>query len=349
MKISVLQRDAQVVFVGIDAHERTYSVSVFIGGVEVFHATYPSEFKYLKRLLMRYAGMRICAVYEAGPFGYALYDSLKAAGVEVIVTPPSFVLQSSGDKVKTDKRDARKLAHQLSCGLLRAITVPDKEKREVRELLRTREQLVDARRRAFVQIQSKLRYHGLGLRLRGRISFKDLAALSALEGVSTPLRKSLGYLRIQYEQLTEQLQAIRKDLVELCEADAYRDSIRVLTSAPGVGQLTALAFLLELPSMKHFKTAEHLGSFIGLTPSEHSSGEKKRQGSITRCGNARVRTLLVEGAWRAVEGDPSMRAFYERVKRRSGGKRAIIAVARKMAGKLRVMLLRNEEYAVGTV
>ena len=127
------------IFMGIDTHELTYSVSLFFEGEEIHNSTYPSDVRHLKKLLERYEKFTVHAVYEAGPFGYTLHDWLKKQGVKVIVTPPSKMPVAVGDFVKTDKRDARHLAHLLSSGLLKSVPVPDKRKQEARDLLRTRD------------------------------------------------------------------------------------------------------------------------------------------------------------------------------------------------------------------
>lgn len=348
-KIRKTYAGTKEVFLGIDVHERSYSVSVFFEKEELQVVTYPSETRHLKKLLERYSAFRIHAVYEAGPFGYGLYDWLKAQGVQVIVTPPSKIPEASGDLVKTDKRDARKLAQLLSGGMLKAVSVPDRRKREDRDLLRTREQQSDQRRRIFLQIQSKLRFHGIPIRCKRLISSKNRRAILAYPGMSTSLRTSLECLLDDYDHYTRALQHIRRAIIRLSEDAAYRDGMGILQSIPGVGLFTAISFLLELPNMSKFMNNEHVGSYLGLTSSEYSSGEHKRQGRITRCGNSRLRKLLVQCSWRLIAGDEAMKRCYDRIKRRRGGKRAIVAVARKLSGRMRTVLVRKEQYQIGVI
>lgn len=348
-KIQKGKRRTKEIFMGIDVHERTYSVSVFFESEELSNATYPSDTKHLKRLMERYSAFRIHAVYEAGPFGYSLYDWLKSQGVSVIVTPPSKMPVAAGDFVKTDKRDARQLAHLLSSRLLKAVPVPDKRKREDRDLLRTREQLVEQRRRIFLQVQSKLRFHGIPIRCRVLITRKNRNAILEYPGIGVSLREAFEYLLDSYDYYTENLKRIRRAVLELSEDTAYRPGVEILKGIPGVGIITALSFLLELPDMHSFDSNEKVGSYLGLTSSEYSSGEHQRQGRITRCGNSRIRSLLIQCSWRLIAGDDAMKRFYERLKRRRGGKRAIVAVARKLSGRMRTVLIRNEPYQVGLV
>ena len=152
-----------------------------------------------------------------------------------------------------------------------------------------------------------------------------------------------------YDYYTRQMRLFWQEIVALSQGTCYAFSVGVLKTVPGIGMLTALTWLLELPDMKHFDGNEKIAGFLGITASEYSSGENQRHGRITRCGNAKVRWLLVEACWCLIRADGAMRLFYERIKHRRGGKRAIIAVARKLAGRLRTLLIKGEAYALGTV
>ena len=147
-----------------------------------------------------------------------------------------------------------------------------------------------------------------------------------------------------YEYLTLKIGQINRTVVRLCRDKKYRHRVKLLCTAPGIGRLTAIELLVELQDMTRFKSAEELASYIGLTPSEYSTGEKTRQGRITRCGNKRVRTYLVESTWVLITKDPYLRAKYLRLKSRRGGKRAVIAIARTFLIRLRRMLLDNVPY-----
>ncbi len=130
-------------------------------------------------------------------------------------------------------------------------------------------------------------------------------------------------------------------MVELSRADKYRGRVKLLHAAPGVGLLTGMEVLVELQDMGRFRSSEEIASYIGLTPSEYSTGEYTRQGRITRSGNWRVRTALIESSWILITKDPWMRSRYMKLKSLKGSKRAIIAIARKLIIKLRRMLLDN--------
>lgn len=157
---------------------------------------------------------------------------------------------------------------------------------------------------------------------------------------------SLGFLIDLYEHLTEQLRDITKQVFLLSKNEKYAERIKLLCTIPGIGRLIATEIMVELQDMKRFKSAEKIASYIGLTPSEYSTGQYTRQGRITRCGNTRVRTCLVEASWILIYRDPFMNYKYEKLKSRKGGKRAIIAIARHLIIRIRSIILNNEPYSI---
>ncbi len=158
------------------------------------------------------------------------------------------------------------------------------------------------------------------------------------------LREAFDLLIELYEYLTLKIARINRVVVLLCRDKKYRQRIKLLCTAPGIGKLTAIELLVELQDITRFKSAGEIASYIGLTPAEYSTGERTRQGRITRCGNKRVRTYLVESTWVLITKDPYLRAKYLRLKSLRGGKRAVVAIARKLLIRLRRMLLDNVPY-----
>ena len=135
--------------------------------------------------------------------------------------------------------------------------------------------------------------------------------------------------------------------MELAKSKKYAKKVQLLKSVPGIGTLIAIEMLVELQDVKRFKSADKLAAYIGLTPSEYSTGQYVRQGRITKCGNKRVRTCAVEACWILIAKDPWVRAKYDRLKRMKGSKRAIIAIARNLVVRIRRILIDNEPYAIG--
>jgi transposase len=284
--------------------------------------------------------------YEAGPFGFWLSDKLTQDNIEVMVVPPSLIPVESGNRVKTDKRDSRKLAKLLESNMLKQVYVLTPVEREHRDLLRTRRQIVDHRKDVARQIKSKLLFYGIVSPFPATHywSLKYIEWLRALRFDTDYLKECFHLLIDLYEYLTRQIARIMRKVVLLCRDKKYRDRIRLLCTAPGIGRLTAIEILVELQDISRFESSEEIASYMGLTPSEYSTGEKTRQGRITRCGNARVRTYLVESTWVLITKDLVLRAKYLKIKNARGGKRATIAIARKLIIIIRRMLLDNVPY-----
>jgi len=350
MKTALVMRRGSVVgkdiYVGIDVHKESWQITVRTEGEEIFNGRIPGQYQSLKKFFERYQGCRMKVAYEAGPFGFWLSDKLTMDGIETLVVPPSLIPTESGNRVKTDRRDSKKLAKLLESNMLKRVYVLTPEEREHRDLLRTRRQIVDHRNDVARQIKSKLLFYGITppLTTSERWSLTYIKWLRTLQFDTTYLRECLDLLIDLYEYLTRQIVRINKKVALLCRDKKYRDRIRLLCTAPGIGRLTAIEILVELQDMSRFESADELASFIGLTPSEYSTGERTRQGRITRCGNKRVRTYLVESTWILIAKDPAMRLKYLKLKNLRGGKRATIAIARKLLLVIRRMLLDNVPY-----
>jgi transposase len=301
------------------------------------------------KLLERFKDCQLKVAYEAGPCGFSLYDILAENGIDAIVVPPSLIPIESGNRVKTDKRDSRKLAQLLESNMLKKVFVLTEEERMHRDLLRTRRQLVDHRGSVARQIKSKLLFYSIFSPFPGKYGWGRpyIQWLKELPGLSQYLRQSLDILIHLYEYLTEKIREITKSVVKLSCTDKYAHRMKLLRSIPGVGILTGMEMLVELQDFARFKTSEEIASYMGLTPSEYSTGQYVHQGRITRCGNKRVRTALIESSWILVSRDPFIRLKYMKLKSVKGAKRAIVAIARKLIIRIRAMFLHNAPYMAG--
>ena len=345
-KILAIGKDVNI---GIDVHKESWQVTVISEGEEIFNGRMPGSYQAFKRFLERFKDCRIKVVYEAGPCGFWLYDKLMADGIKTIVTPPSLIPVESGNKVKTDKKDSRKLANLLAKGMLKEVHVLKERERSEREIVRTRRQLVGHCSDVARQIKSKLLFNGINYPDPGRERWtkRYINWLRDLTCKEESLKISLKSLLDLYEYLTEQIKKISKEVVALSQTNTYSARVALMRSVPGIGLLNAMEILVELQEVERFKSGREIASYIGLTPSEYSTGQHIRQGGITRCGNKRVRTALVESSWILVGKDPYMRFKYKRLKNMKGGKRAIVAIARNLIVRLRKMLITNEPYRIG--
>ena len=336
------------VYIGIDVHKEKWHVTARSAGEEVFHGSMLSEYQSLRKFLERFKGRRIKIAYEADPCGFGLYDRLSGDGIETIVAPPSLIPVESGNKVKTDKRDSRKLAKLLESNMLKRVYVLSEEDRANRELLRTRRQLMEHRSDVMRQIKSKLLFHGIKPPFPQRQSWTQryVKWLRELHCEHDAVKVSFDALLDLYDYLDSQVTRMSKKVIALSRRDKYSEKVKLLRSVPGIGILIGMELLVELADVERFKTADEIASFMGLTPSEHSTGQYVRHGRITRCGNTRARASLVESSWHLIVKDPFWRAKYMKLKYRRGAKRAIIAVARNLIIRIRRILLDNAPYVV---
>jgi transposase len=284
------------VTVGLDVHARSIRLAAVRADELVEERTLPYDEEAVERVLRRWPVVRCC--YEAGPTGFGLYRHLVERGIDCRVVAPGLVPQRPGDRVKTDSRDARKLARLLAGGLLEPIHVPSRELEAARDLVRARE---DAR---LDRMRDRHRLSKFCLR-HGR--------LLPTSSWTIVRRKWLGEQRFEYpaEQITFNAYLHAVDLVdaridqlerairETAEQGPWRELVAQLRCLRGIDTLTALALAAEIGEFGRFRTAEEFMAFVGLVPTEHSSGEHRRQGSITKVGNSHVRRLLVEAAWHA--------------------------------------------------
>jgi len=312
----------------------------------------PGRWEALRDFLLRCKGSasKVRVVYEAGCFGFWLCDRLVEWGCECIVTPPSRMPKESGNRVKTDRKDSKKLAYMLAKGMLKEVYVPTKQERHHRQVARTRRQLIRHRVRVQNQIKAQASFYGIQLpEIRGKWTKTFAENLWRLDFGDRFMNESFRSLLKLYEDTSKIIDKQTKLLKELSQTELYRERIEILKSAPGIGDISAMEFLLELQDLARFRRADELSAYVGLTPSQYSSGENVRMGHITGAGKAALRATLVEASWVLISKDKAMRMRYDALKVRAGGKRAIVAVAHNFLLRLRRMLLDGKPYALGLV
>ncbi|NIS69466.1 MAG: IS110 family transposase [Proteobacteria bacterium] len=343
-------QEGKTVFVGVDLHRFKWHVTVRTEDQELFSGTIPGRWDALRRLLNRHGGDSIQVVYEAGYFGFWLHDRVVAYGADCIVTPPSLLPQEYGNRVKTDRRDSRKLAYLLAKGMLRRVWVPTLEERYHRQVVRRRRQLIGNRVRTQNRIKSELQFYGVELvGPRGPWPRVYVERLWSIRFGNRWMQESFGRLLEEYEFLTGQIAKQTQLVRELSETPCYRERVEILRSIPGIGLIAAMELLVELQDVGRFRRAEQLAAYVGLTPSQYSSAEKIRMGRITGAGKNGLRAILVEASWRLIAKDGVMRDKYERIKARSGAKRAIVAIARTLLLRSRRILLDGCPYGLGVI
>jgi transposase len=337
--------NGKTVTIGIDVHKKSWQVTALVEGVVVAAVTIQPSYAVLQKLLAQFKGAKMRIAYEAGPAGFNLYDALTADGIECIVVPPSLLPVESGNRVKTDKRDSRKLAQYLENNHLKRVYVLSKQERAHRQFVRTRRQLSNHRTDVMRQIKSLVLFHGIPLP-GVDAGFWTRSFLASLRAVETDeyLSRSLNRLIDLYEYLTRQVKEMTKEVRRLARTEKYAQRVKLLKTIPGVGLLSAMEILTELQDVSRFTTADQIAAFLGLTPSQYSSGQHVRMGRITHMGNHRLRTRMVECSWILIKKDAGLQKVYEVIKKRRGGKRAIVAVSRKLIIRIRRILLDGVTY-----
>jgi transposase len=249
------------------------------------------------RRTMRKAGGSVLYCYEAGPLGFTLYRRLLKEGFDCLVVAPSLIPKKPGSRVKTDSRDARELGSLLKADLLTEVEPPTEEEEAIRNLCRCRESV----KRDFKRSRSRL-FHFL---LRLGYIYRDgsnwtqkhhlwLRSLSFDHDADQVVYSQYLFM---VEQLEEQLRSMDRHLEEFSQRDPYREAVGYLRCFRGIDTVTAMTIAAELYKFGRFMNPRELMSFLGLTPGEHSSGDTRRTGSITKCGNTHVRRVLIEASW----------------------------------------------------
>jgi transposase len=288
-------------YLGLDVHKETIAVAIApaenteVRVYGIIGGTLDALDKLIRKLSAPNLQLRF--VYEAGPCGYVIYRHLKSKGLHCDVVSPSLIPKKASDRVKTDRRDAQQLARLYRAGELTPIHVPDQEDEAMRDLVRARDCAKDDQRRARLRLKGFLLR--LGFRYTGKSSWNDAHKryLSGLLMPQPPQQIVFQEYIHAIDAATERLQRLTQSMEDCLIGWKWEPVVRALMCLRGVQVLTAMTLVAEAGDMTRFTNPRQLMNYFGLTSSEHSSGGKRVQGSITKCGNRHCRHVLAEAAW----------------------------------------------------
>ena len=295
-------KEAITSYVGLDIHKDSIAIAIaqagrtaprFVGTIN------PSPSALCKMLRRQHCSPeRTLLTYEAGPCGYGWVRYLSKQHWRCEVIAPSRLTRSPAEqRIKTDRRDALLLARELRAGNLTPIVVPDERDEAIRDLVRAREDACAARSRVRLQMRAMLLRHGRDC-VRGRCGSQAHERHLATVRFDHPAQTlAFNEYRLAYKETTERVDRITASLRELCESWRMNPLVKALMCLKGLDFIAAIIFVAEVGDLSRFEHPKALMSYLGLVPSEYSSGASRRQGAITKCGNKHARRILIESAW----------------------------------------------------
>lgn len=325
-----------ITWVGLDAHKNAISVAMYLPEAkqptEWQIANEPKAVRRLVRKVEREAPGEVRFCYEAGPCGYSLQRQITESGeASCMVVAPSLIPRKPGERIKTDRRDARKLGEMFRAGLLTEVHPPTEADEAARDLCRAREDAREDLGRCRHRLSKLLLRRGISMG-PGKKAWTQRHQVW-LRGIRFEHRFDQvlfdDYL-LAMEQVEERLRALNAAIVELSVDPQYAQAVGALKCFRGIDTLTATVLVTELHAFGRFTSPRGLMAFLGLVPSEYSSSDKRRQGAITKAGNGHARRVLIEAAWH-YRHRPGLSALR---KRREGQPATVIAIADRAMQRL---------------
>ncbi len=300
--VRAVKESANVTYVGMDVHKKAINVAVLFPGTtrpaEWSLANEPKALKRLARRLEREAPGEVRCCYEAGPCGYAVQRQIHTdSSITCEVVAPSLIPMKPGERIKTDRRDAKKLAELLRMGMLTEVQAPTSQDESVRDLCRCREDAKEDLMRARHRLAKLLLRRGLVFNGGKNWSGKHKQWLKSLEFEHAADRVVFDDYCQAIELVEERLRRLDHEMAAAATKEPYARPVAWLRCFRGIDTITALTIVAELHDFSRFDSPRALMSYLGLVPREHSSGDRTRRGSITKTGNGHVRRILVEAAW----------------------------------------------------
>jgi transposase len=336
-----------LLFIGIDVHKSKWVVTVRTYDLELKTFTMQPSAEELENFLLKnYPGSDYRIVYECCFSGFWIYDYFAEKGYKIIVTPTNRIYKD-GSTNKTDKIDSRKLAFQLSRELLREVLVPKKRVREYKYIFRIYDKQKMRQGQILRQIKAFLEQKNHPLKW-SRWNKGLLEKLKEIKFEDKLFDLKIGNLLKEYEYIVEQIKDSEKIIGKIKEDEELGRRISIIERINGIGIISAVRMSINLfDEKKRFESDEKLNHYLGLTPSEKSSGDKIKRGRSGMCGNKQLRSIIIQLAWMTVRKDGSLLDKFDRVYKKSGSKqKAIVASARKLMTKIYAAIQKEEDYII---
>lgn len=297
-----------------------------------------------------FPGANYFCAYEAGFCGFWIQEHLEARGIQTIVVHAADIPTSDKERqFKDDVRDSRKIAASLRNGDLQSIYVPSKEAQKLRCVVRERSSIAKSQRRVKNQIKSHLHFFGITIPDDFTNRYWSNRFVVWLTSIAEKQNDRSLQLKIERHILLRKFQLMAtRTLREVSKQKEYLNLTNLLMSVPGVGLLTTMLLISEIIDMRRFITVDHLFSYTGFVPKMNSSGEQQKIGEMTKRGNRRIRTAMIESSWMAIKKDPELLLKYETYRTRMGANKAIVRIAKVLLRRIRRVWLMNEPYRIAT-
>ena len=359
-------------YIAMDTHKKQHAVALLdrkTGEVRQFSAR--NNIKEIAKMVKRIAreasaDLKFC--YEAGVCGFTLQRRIEAMGHKCLVIAPSLVPRKPGDRVKTDRRDAKKLLVHFTAGQLTEVYPPNAEQEAARDLTRIRYAAMVNLKRICHQLEKFLTRHGYVFNTGKQWTQKHHQWLRDLEFDQDDLREVFELYYVEWQHCAQRLDMLDNRLEQLAQRPEYREAVALLCCFKGIKTLTAITLITEIFEFGRFDSPKALMSYLGLTPSEYSSGERRRPGAITKTGNSLVRKSLIESGWhsrhrpsvskelkRRRKGQPQWaidiadramlrlhQRYWRLIRQGKMPNKAVVAVAREFAGFIWAMMREHQ-------
>ena len=330
-----------ITYIGMDVHTTNFTLCCYSFEDDKVYATvqvkpeYTEILKYINRVRkQRGEDTRFVCGYEAGCLGYSLYHKLTDHGVECVILAPSTMAETPGKKIKTDKRDAEKIARCLAYHQYKPVYVPDEEDDAVKEYIRMRDDVKAHLKETKQQIIAYYTRHGFQFDGSSHWTQKHLNWVESLQFENSIHQEVLReYLTVFYD-LSEKVAVYDARIEELSHSERYAENVGKLCCFSGIATHTALSLLAEVGDFSRFRSAPQFAAYLGLVPGEHSSSDKQHRTGITKAGNSHLRRLLIESAHCYSRGAVGKKSKAQK-ERQAGNSPEVIAYADRAVDRLK--------------